>query len=221
MTKNCAIPRCADPAAGYSTLCAHHKQVQGRHGHPEQDGVTVHQLAPYVRRVEARKAKNKDSNAWALLAARWHAVVEQSLSVVSAFASGRPMVIHEVQAAEQVSALAGSVPDDKVVSAAVGMFLMLDAEPRRFRSDRAFNFQLVRRVRGLTRANAGSYCDNATKRTRLVYRDLPPRAAEVLAAALTDAFGLPGRLLAEKERAEAANVTQERQRLADALEALQ
>ena len=40
----------------------------------------VHELRPYVARVEARQAKNKDSDAWTLLAARWEAVTGRSLS---------------------------------------------------------------------------------------------------------------------------------------------
>ena len=220
MKKHCVTPGCHETTAGYSTLCDLHKQVQRRHGHATQQGVTVHALKPYGARVAARRAKNKDSNAWSLLAQRWGIVVEHSRKTLAEYATGKADFRHSVQAAEQVRNLADSVPAEAIVQTALAMYLYRDDQPRRFKSDRAFDFQLVRRVRGLSTLNAGSYWDGKSSRNRRVYRDLPPRTAVTLAEALKEAFGLAGVMLAGKERQEAALAKQDHQRLAKALDAL-
>jgi hypothetical protein len=216
----CEASGCHELASGFSTLCAPHKQAMRRHGDPLQDGITVHELRPYVARVATRQAKNKDSDAWAILGRRWQAVIEQALTTLARFEAGHADVGHAVRAAEQVRNLK-TVPVDTIVHTALAMYLYRDGQPRRFRSDRAFDFQLVRRVRGLSDVNAGSYWDAQEGRSRRVYRDLPPRVVEHVAAGLKDAFGLAGVMLASKERAEAATVTQQTQRLAAAMEGLE
>ncbi|RTL16341.1 MAG: hypothetical protein EKK52_18580 [Burkholderiales bacterium] len=220
MTKQCAARGCTEGTTGYSTLCDNHKHIQRRHGHPEQGGITVHRLRPYLKRVEARRAKNKDSDAWSILEARWSALEAHAQGILAEWASGKAMVSAQVQAAQQLQALSGSVPPSTIVNTALAMFLMRDAEPRRFASDRAFDFQLVRRVRGLAPVNAGSYWNHKAQRTTKVYRDLPPRVAELLGRQLREAFGLAGFMLAEKERAEEAKAQDQQRRLAEALEAL-
>lgn len=220
MTKQCAARSCTEGTTGFSTLCDNHKHIQRRHGHPEQDGITVHRLRLYLKRVEARRAKNKDSDAWSILEARWSALEGHAQGILAEWASGKAMVRAQVQAAQQLQALAGSVPPSTIVNAALAMFLMRDAEPRRFASDRAFDFQLVRRVRGLAPVNAGSYWNHKAQRATKVYRDLPPRVAELLGRQLREAFGLAGFMLAEKERAEEAKAQAQQRRLAEALEAL-
>jgi len=220
MTKFCVVHGCGTAVAGYSTLCTHHKQAQRRHGHPEQGGVTIHELAPYVLRVEARQAKNATSEAWAILAARWEALARQAQETLATYASGAAMIRQQVEAAQHIHTLAGSVPAGKVATTALAMFLLLDDQPRRFRSDRAFSFQLVRRVRALTEANAGIYWDHKQQRSRKVYRDMPPKVTEVLAMALRAAFGGAGAMLADKDRADAHKAQEERQQLANALESL-
>jgi hypothetical protein len=62
-------------------------------------------------------------------------------------------------------------------------------QPRTFKSDQAFNYQLARRVRSLSNVNAGEYWDNNTKKTKRVYRDIPPKTLSVLAEYLKDIFG--------------------------------
>jgi hypothetical protein len=69
--------------------------------------------------------------------------------------------------------------------------------------------------------NAGTYWDHKAGRSKRVYRDLPPRVVEVMGAWLAEAFGGAGLALAGKEREEQQQQATERQRLADALGALQ
>lgn len=218
--KQCEAPGCDEPASGFSTLCIPHKQAMRRHGHPLQTGVTVHELRPYTARVRARRAKNRGSELWDILAARWEALAGHSTGIVARYASGVPSVRHERLAAQQITTLAEMVPADKVVQTALAMYLLADARPTRFASDRAFRFQMVRRVRGLSEVNAGTYWDHKAARNRRVYRDMPPRVVEVLGVWLAEAFGGAGLVLAGKEREDVQQAAHERERLANALEGL-
>jgi hypothetical protein len=66
------------------------------------------------------------------------------------------------------------------------MFIFQEQQPRRFSSDAAFDFQLVRRVLRLAPANAGTYWDHKESRSRKVYRDVPPRVIRTLAVPLKE-----------------------------------
>ena len=61
MTKRCAALHCAEPVAGYSTLCESHKRTLRRHGHALQKGITVLELKPFQDRIAARRSKNPDT----------------------------------------------------------------------------------------------------------------------------------------------------------------
>lgn len=220
MTKYCTALRCQEMAAGFSTLCHNHKQIQRRHGDPAQTGVTVFQLRPYTARVVARQAKNADNESWDIVRGMWASHVAEARRDIEAAESGAAFVRHRIEAARQAVHLADAVSADDVMRTALAMYLYREDQPRRFRSDRAFDFQLVRRVRGLSAMNAGSYWDNKEKRSRRVYKDMPPRVVEALAALLKGAFGLAGVMLARKEQAELYQAGEERARLGRALEAM-
>ena len=108
-----------------------------------------------------------------------------------------------------------------VITTALAMFILQDQHPRRFTSDDAFDFQLVRRVLRLAPTNAGTYWDHKDNRPKKVYRDVPPRVMKALAAPLKEAFGAPGLMLAAKQKEDAQRGADERRRLADALGDLQ
>ena len=63
-----------------------------------------------------------------------------------------------------------------------------DERPRRFVSDEAFRFQLVRMWRSQTSLSVGSTYDAKRDRTTGWYRDLPPRVVLYLAEILTTAY---------------------------------
>ena len=68
------------------------------------------------------------------------------------------------------------------------MYLMLEQEePRRFRSDDGFRFQLARRVRALTDVNQGTWYDHWAQRVKRVYRDTAPKTTACIGE-LTDAL---------------------------------
>lgn len=217
IVKQCAAPSCGATTAGHSTLCERHKRTQRRHGHPEQDGVTVQELKPYRQRVTARQAKNPDSPAWPLLAQRWEVLVAAASGTVNAHLKGMAQVAYVVKAAEQVQLIGTSVQPGEVIEIVLAMFLMREERPGRFRSDRAFSFELARRVRGLTDRHAGTYWDAKAGKVKRVYKDLAPRAMDVLAGQLAGAFGGVGLFLAGLERAEVEKARTEQRNLSKAL----
>jgi hypothetical protein len=73
-----------------------------------------------------------------------------------------------------------------IVVAAV--FLLRHLEPRRFVSDRGFEFQLVRLWRSQTRLSFGSFYNAKTDQTVSTYRDLPPRVVQELALLLVPTY---------------------------------
>jgi hypothetical protein len=221
MTKQCHAPGCTGPTTGYSTLCDHHKQAQRRHGHPAQTAVSSQELKPYVALVENRRKKNPSSDAWTILTARWEAIVQRSREVLSRYSSGKPAHRATVAAAHHLKTIADNSESWDVVRTALAMYLLQDAQPRRFRSDSAFDYQLTRRVIRLAPVNAGTYWDNERGKVKKVYRDVPPRVTEAIAASLKEAFGAPGLMLAERERKDRNKVAEEKQTLAAALKDLE
>jgi hypothetical protein len=216
----CSVPGCGKPTSGYSKHCSHHRQSLRRHGAETQDGVTVHELRPFIKRVAARYAKNPSSEAWVILRHRWETLAAQARSTLDKYLAGTPASRTTIEAADQIRAVADNVSPDEVVHTALALYLMQDEQPRRFRTDRGFSFQLVRRIRGLTAINAGAYWDQKANRPKRVYRDLPPRVVETLAGWLTEAFGAAGVMLARREQQDAEKQRDEGKRLASALEDL-
>jgi len=221
MTRICAASGCTLNASGYSPLCPRHRSIQGRHGHPEQSAVTVHELRHYRRKVAERRKANPQNHAWRILEDRWARILDQARGTLAAWEGGRPCNRHAVQAAYQLQALAGAVPAATIVEASLAMVMMWSAEQRRFRSDRAFDHQLVRRVRGLASVAAGSHYNHKTGRVHKVYKDLPPRTVHVLAGYLKGCFGVAGVQLADLEHQRFDREAAEGQQLAGAIEAMQ
>jgi predicted transcriptional regulator len=191
-----------------------------RHGHHDQQPVRVADLKGHVQAIERRRRKNPESEAWGRMEARWAAVVDVCRAGLAEVARGRPHVRHERIAWQEVVKVADAVPARDVVNAGLAMYLLAEAEPRRFRSDDAFLMQLARRVRGLADMNAGTYWNHAEQRVKRVYRELPPRAAIACGKLLAEAFGAPGLYLARLERRDGEAKRAEREALHAALEGL-
>lgn len=221
MSKECAVANCAALTSGYSAHCERHKRAQRRHGHPEQTGVTVHELKAYRDRIAARRAKNPANPSWEILRERWAAVVVNAESFLKGHTGGKPGSAYVAQAAHHIKQLASTAPDAAVIDAALAMFLMREAEPKRFLSDRAFDFQLARRIRALTDVNAGTYFDHETGKNKRVYRDVLPGTLIALAEPLKAAFGVAGLYLAELDRRDEKRSAAKKMELMAALKGLE
>lgn len=199
MHRVCRISQCGSPAAGHSNLCEKHKKAAKRNGDPLQSSIRPIQLKPYLRMVDARRARNPDSPLWETLEDRWRALVEFSLEQIRLRDSGHAYSVHLYEAAKQVHMVSGSATPAKVVGVVLALHLMEQFDRSRFQSDRSFAFQLVRAVRRLGPQAIGTRWCQAEKRSKGFYRDTAPRTTEVLAAWLRDAFGGAGAQLAALE----------------------
>lgn len=200
MPRLCRVAGCCSPASSrYSIYCHTHRTRFRRHGAVDQEAVTKADLKPYRRLVEARIERNRESPLWDQLDARWVALSDHARSLLGPTGT---IFRYERQAAHELLKLDSAVSSREVVLTTLAMFLMQELEPRRFMSDRAFRTQLVRRVRGLTDLNAGSWFDHRTNKTKRAYRDVSPRATAVLGQWLAEALGGAGLYLARLEQSE-------------------
>jgi len=221
MNRICRVPGCgAETASRYSPYCRSHKTRLRRHGAVDQEGVTAADLKPYLVRVRNRIEKNHESPAWGQLDSRWLSVVDHARSIIAHFNSGKAGLGYERRAAYEVQKIADAARPRDVVEVVLAVFIMQEMEPRRFRSDTAFRFQLVRRVRALADVNAGLSYDNKSNKVRRVYRELSPRAIAVIGQWIAEALGGAGIHLARLEREDEGRQKAERLELHKALEEL-
>ncbi len=220
MSRPCSVFQCPETAAGFGALCNRHKAIRRRHGHPEQTGISVQELAPYRQRVRLRMEKNQGNPAWSILAQRWGVVIDAAKAQEAEALRGRPFVTHEREASQELVKLAREVPVETLTETVLALFLMQEEQPRRFQSDAAFDAQLARRARALTDTNAGTYWDDKAKRTKRVYRDVAPRTLAVIAEHIKAAFGVAGLYVARLEQRESEQTKNQQAALVEALESL-
>lgn len=199
MATICRAPGCTAHTTSFGYYCPAHKSTLRRHGHPEQQAITKAELKPFIAAVRRRVEKNAENAVWSHAEARWQVVVDHARGLVAEAESGRAGSSVERRAASEVLRLAADVDARAVMEAVFAMYLLQEADPRRFRSDDAFRAQLVRRVRGLVEANARSWVAPGTGKAKRAYVELAPRAAMNLARWLVDAFGGIGLHLARME----------------------
>jgi hypothetical protein len=176
-----------------------------------QVAITKTDLNGYLKRVRRRIEKNPDSAAWGQLESRWTAVVEHAKGVVASFQSGKAGARYARKAAEEVLKVAEAATPRDVIETVLAIFVMQELDPRRFRSDPGFRFQLVRRVRALADVNAGQRWDQKADKVRRVYRELTPRAVATIGQWLADALGGAGVQLGRLEARDIEKGQQERQ----------
>lgn len=196
----CRSPGCMNETATlYGVFCRAHRARFRRHGSADQQAVTKADLTPYMKIVAARREKNAGSPLWSQLSGRWATVLDHARGITEAYHAGRPSSAHEVKAAHEVAKVAAEGLSQEAIDTALAMFVMRGLEPRRFRSDKAFTTQLVRRVRSIGDMNVGSTWDHQAGKERRVYRDTAPRVAEIMGGWIAEALGAAGLRLAELE----------------------
>jgi hypothetical protein len=219
--RTCRTMGCNLPAASrYAVYCDLHKRRMRRHGHAQQQAVTVHELQPYRLRVRSRMRKNDSNATWGMLKERWEILVDMARNEVARLLN-KPANRYEREAWADLVKLADNVDASDIVETISAMYLLLEERPRRFESDAAFCAQLVRRVRGLTLTNAAQFYDHKSKRTKLVYRDPKPKTTARLAELLNATFGSAGLAVARLEQREAQTAATEKAAFHAALGALE
>ena len=217
----CQSPGCSRPVSGWAHHCNSHKSRTRRHGDPQQEGITKAQLKPYLEAVRRRIAKNADNPAWKTIEGNWLALVEHARAELSSYNEGVGHIRQHRLAYEEIVKLAKDVTPAEVVHTVLALYLMAEQEPRRFRSDEGFRFQLVRRVRALTETNRGTWYDHKVRRVKRVYRDTAPKTTEYLGQCLAEVLGPAGLYIASLEQAGLEAKKQQAEKLWADMEKLQ
>lgn len=196
----CRVPGCGRPVSRWGAYCNTHKSRNRRHGHPQQEAITAAALAPFIKKTKERMRKSANAEALTMLIARWDALVTQCRAVIAAYLGGKPSQRNLRHAAQAIVCIADDVDAREVADVALALYLMQDQQPQRFRSDNAFLHQMVRRLRGLTERNVGTWFDEKSGTVKRVYRDLTPKTANLMGRMLAEVFGVAGLRLAQLER---------------------
>jgi hypothetical protein len=185
----CRIPSCHGSTSPYGRYCNAHKIRHRRHGDPLQETITQATLKTSLKLLRDCIKKNSDKALWPKLEARWAETLASCRNHIAEARAGVIFNRDRLKASFELLKLDGVVAPRDVVEAVLAVFLLQEQEPRRFKSDRAFLFQLARRVRVLSEMNAGVYYNHVTGRMKRVYRDLKPAATEALGGILVESFG--------------------------------
>ncbi len=220
MERPCAVTACTGHATRWGRHCSNHAAHARRHGHPRQRAVTKTELKPYEALINARIERNRDNPVWPGLEANWKALEAQAEQTLATYQRGAPSVRYVVSAAREVVRLGHDVEPRQIIVTALAMYLLQDANERRFLSDEAFAFQLARRVRRLTATNAGTSYDHVSGRVKRVYRELPPRVARTFSGWVIAVLVGTGILIARLERRQREEKQQRMAAMAAALETL-
>ena len=203
MNGSCRVHHCGEPTSSrFSPYCRRHKSTRRRQGDPTQTAIGITELKPFRDRVKARIEKNRDNPLWDHLDALWGTLAEQASNDAERQVGNR----YQRSAAHELLNIDADSSPREIVVTALAMFVLWHDMPWRFRSDAAFRLQLARRVRALTRRHTGLVYDHATGKQRRIYREMTPRAGNIIGQKLSSAFGAAGfqlALLDERDREEA------------------
>jgi hypothetical protein len=213
------LPR-GQPTSGRSNKCNAHRLALRRHGHPLQTGIKVTEFGPYREAIGRLWRANDASPLWEVVKARWGRCLDHAQAVLGDQARGVACNRHDVRAAEELLRLDSNVPFEDLASTALALYVYAADQPYRFKSDDAFRFQVVRKVRGLDDLAIGKTWNHKRRSMRSVYRDLPPRAVLRLHAYLGAVFGEAGMLLRDHANSRPKLEATEALMMADAVRSL-
>lgn len=220
MNHYCILPDCGRPTTGRSNKCNAHKLTLRRHGHPEQVAIKATEYGPYRDTIQRLWHAEELAPFWAVVKARWGRCLQSAEAAIGDYSRGVALSRHAVRAAEELVKLNRNVPLEKLACLALALYMLEVDQPRRFKSDDAFRFQLVRKVRGLDELAVGKTWNHKRRKMRRVYRDLPPRVVRLLHEYLLATFGEAAVKLKDYERARPRLEVVESQIMADAVRAL-
>lgn len=196
----CKVPGCRlDAASQYGVYCHSHRTRLRRHGAVTQQAITKADLKLYRAHVRTRFEKNRDGPLAEQVLAQWHGLVKRARGFLDDY-SGKPTIGPAREAARELVKLGLALDAMDAVETVLAMYLMADAEPRRFAGHEGFLAQLVRRLRGLTTLNASTYLNPTTGREVRVYREMSPRAVRYMAGWIVEALGIIGLRFAKLDR---------------------
>lgn len=202
---NCIVPGCQTAAGRYGQLCPKHIARKRTQGHPEQEPVGRYELRPWCRAVRPVIDRNRDREAIKITEERWQQLLAHCVPLTDGGDTGGHVHWPTTNAARGLRQATVDATFDAILETVSALVLLRETNPRRFRSDEAFNVQLARAVRRLGTTAVAWGWDQKAGKQRGVYRTFPRRASLALAEMVMEAIGpTVGRIVAtvkaEQER---------------------
>lgn len=217
MSGLCRVRHCGEPPASrFSPYCRRHKSTHRRQGAPDQTAITITELKPFRDRVSARMAKNEASLLWAHLEDCWATIATEARTEADRRVGNR----YQRSAAHELLNIAADSTPREIVITILAMFVLWHDMPWRFRSDAAFRLQLARRVRALTSRHTGEIYDHRTGKQKRIYREMTPKAGNIIGQKLSAAFGAAGFQLAILDRRDREKAHKAKEAIATAIREL-
>ena len=215
----CAVPGCPTAAEDFGIYCNNHHQTNRKNGDPLQRSLRAGQLSPYIPLIQGRYERMPVSPMWDAMQRRWLTLVNHA-TLIDRHAQLRPHNKYEAKAAREILKLHREQPWERIMFTGSAMFVMRQMERGKFKSDKAFIFQLQRQVRMLGDTSSRTTVNKKTGRTQKMYAYFPPKAAEILGQWLAETFGVLGLRICELETKHDEIVRKDREAFTEALRIL-
>lgn len=217
MSGTCRVRHCGAPKASqFSPYCRRHKSTKRRQGAPDQTAITVTELKPFRDRVQARMAKNEGSPLWANLDDQWASLAFEARADADRRVGNR----YQRSAAHEILNIDADSTAREIAVTTLAMFVLWHDMPSRFRSDAAFRLQLARRVRALSGRHVGQWFDHRTGNQKRIYREMTPKAGDIIGQKLSCIFGAAGFHLALLDERDRENARKAKDAIATAIKEL-
>jgi hypothetical protein len=183
-------------------MCELHRQRWRRNGEPTQERITKKEVRPYVR--QARQIVERDTSGRIETALQQiHGILRDHTAVIVGDAErGRWVAKWQERAAQETLNVLSDVDAVTCGVTIGGVFLLRLVEPRLFKSDRGFTFQLARLFRGQTDLSYGEYYNYQTGKTKKTYKDLPTQVVHEIGRLLIEVYARWAGHLLQIERRE-------------------
>lgn len=184
----CIIEGCCHPGGRYSPLCSYHRKQDRKHGHPLQPALRPHHLAPYIKIVQQRLKGPGGQAVFDSFVPIWDAFVDACTECYRDFVDGKAAPKHGVEAAKELLGMRVTADPKDILTSLVALLLMVQREPRFFRSDAAFRVSLQRTLR---RQCSGAYdlvWNETDQRYARRLRGMTKVASNLLGQWLVDGF---------------------------------
>lgn len=185
----CRTPGCQGVAR--SNIAVHCEKCRKRvraSGDARQVTVRKPELRPYIEVARAAVSRGSVPLIRSSLDQIAAHLRDHCQRYVDAYHRGTPSNRHMVAACSEILKVTKTAEPEEIALVVAGMYLMHDADYRRFPSDAGFDGQLVRQVRSLHGIAMGRTVTLATGKDRGWYKTLSLQATQLIATYLKEAY---------------------------------
>jgi hypothetical protein len=190
----CIVPNCTKQARSSriwgvtSSLCEGHRRRWRRHGDAGQAAITRQELKPLAAAARRIIARDLSGRLQGVLARLHSSLQDFATGVLSDIEHGQRVPKWTLRGVEQVVKVMTATDPVECACVVSSVFMLCEEQPRRFASQRGFQFELVQAFRKQIDTSWGRYWDEKTNRSKTVYVEITPRCVEAIAAILIHTY---------------------------------